>query len=223
MTLRKFWSRSLRAKFRVFHTDVSGVAAVEFALLVPILLIMTFGTVELSRALMIHKRFQRATAMVGDLVTREKQLWPADKADANVTTADAKATLAGIMKSVAHAMSPYSVTPLSLRVYQVWANLTDPRKTKIEWSYQYPTGATVGCGDSKSVDSGVLIGNGRAIFIEATYTYTPILTNLLPGIIHQSTWSDTMVVMPRDVPSVMYLPGLNNNNTWDSPSPAACQ
>lgn len=221
--MHTFWTSSLSAKFRVFRTDVTGVAAVEFALLVPVLLMMTFGTIELSRALMIHKRFQRATSMVGDLVTREKQLWPETEADANVTTTDAKNTLAGIMQSVAHAMEPYSITPLSLRVYQVWANLNDPTQTKIEWSYQYPTGATVGCGDPKSVDQGVLVGNGRAVFIEATYTYTPLLMNLVPSVIHQSTWSDTMVMTPRDVPSVMFLPGLNNSNTWDNPSDAACQ
>lgn len=221
--MRKFWQSSLSANFRAFRTDVTGVAAVEFALLVPLLLMMTFGTIELSRALMIHKRFQRATSMVGDLVTREKQLWPEGEADASVTTTDAKNTLAGIMQSVAHAMEPYSATPLSLRVYQVWAKLDDPTQTKIEWSYQYPTGATVGCGNSKSVDQGVLVGNGRAVFIEATYAYTPMLSNLLPSIIQQSTWSDTMVMTPRDVPSVMFLPGLNNSNTWDNPSTAACQ
>jgi hypothetical protein len=32
-----------------------------------------------------------------------------------------------------------------------------------------------------------------------------------------------MVMAPRDAPSVLFLPGLNNSNTWDSPSKAACQ
>ena len=53
--------------------------------------------------------------------------------------------------------------------------------------------------------------------------YTPLLTNLLPNIISQMTWTDTMVMTPRDVPSVMFLPALNNSNTWDQPSLAACQ
>jgi Flp pilus assembly protein TadG len=221
--MRKLWPPSISAKFRAFRTDRAGVAAVEFALLVPVLLIMTFGTIELSRALIVHKRFQRTVSMVGDLVTREKQLWPEDEDTANVTTADAKASLAGIMKSVTHAMEPYSVTPLTLRVYQVWANLNEPTKTKIEWSYQYPSEATVGCGDDKTIDTGILVGNGRAVFIEAQYHYTPLLGNLLPSIMREMTWSDTMVMTPRDVPSVMFLPGLNNSNTWDNPSTAACE
>jgi Flp pilus assembly protein TadG len=214
---------SLAAQFRIFRTDVKGAAAIEFAFLVPVLLFMTFGTVEMSRALIVNKRFQKATSMVGDLVTREKQLWPESENSANVTTSDAKATLAGIMKSVSHSMQPYSTTPLTIRVYQVWANLTDPTKTKIEWSYQYPTAATTGCGTAKSVDNGVLVGNGRAVFVEAQYKYTPLLGKLLPAMFQNMNWTDTMVMTPRDVPSVMYLPGLNNSNTWDSPSVAACQ
>lgn len=212
---------SLKALIRAFLANRSGVAAVEFGLLAPLLLVMTFGTFELSRALIMHKRFQRATSMVGDLVTREKQLWPETKTS-GVTTADAKATLAGIMQSIAHAMEPYSTTPLQLRVYQVWASLTDGTKTKVEWSYQYPSGTTVGCGDAKTVATGVLTGNGRAIFVDATYQYTPLLSNLLPGVVGPMRWSTTIVMTPRDVPSVMFLPGLNNSSTWDQPSTAAC-
>jgi len=184
---------------------------------------MTFGTLEISRALIVHKRFQRATSMVGDLVTREKQLWAEDKDSSDVTTADAKATLEGIMQSIVHAMQPYSATPLQLKVYQVWASMSDPTQTKVEWTYQYPGGATVGCGDKKVVDAGVLPANGRAIFVEAQYQYTPLMQNLLPSVIRQVTWKDTMVMTPRDVPSVMYLPGLNNSSTWEQPSPAACK
>ncbi len=221
------WSSSISARFRIFRTDVAGVAAIEFAFLVPLLLMMTFGTIELSRAVIVHKRFQRATAMVGDLVSREKQLWPEDKALASVTTADAKSALAGIMFSAEHAMDPYDADSLQIRVYQAWANLSTPTRAKVEWSYQYTfhskSAATVGCGDAITLDDGLLVGNGRAIVVEATYTYTPILVNLLPSIISQSTWSDKMMMTPRDSPSVLYLPALNNNNTWDSPSLAPCQ
>ncbi len=210
-------------RLRAFFADLRGVAAIEFGLLVPLLMLMTFGTIEITRALIVNKRFQRASSMVGDLVTREKQLWPETEADASVTTADAKATLAGIMQSITHVMDPYAVSTLQLKVYQVWASMADPTQTKIEWSYQYPTKATVGCGNAKAVDTGVLVGNGRAVYVEATYTYTPLLTNLLPNVIKQMTWSNTVVMTPRDVPSIMYLPGLNNSNTWANPSTAACQ
>ncbi|MFA5955324.1 TadE/TadG family type IV pilus assembly protein [Hyphomicrobium sp.] len=226
--MRLLWTSSIAARFRIFRTDVAGVAAIEFAFLVPVLLVMTFGTIEMSRAVIVHKRFQRATAMVGDLVSREKDLWPEDKAIASVTTADAKSALAGIMLSAEHVLDPYSVDTLQIRVYQAWANVSTPTQAKIEWSYEYTfhtkSAATVGCGDKITLDQDVLSGNGRAIVVEGTYTYTPILVNLLPSIISQSaTWFDRMRMTPRDSPSVLYLPALNNNNTWDSPSLVPCQ
>jgi hypothetical protein len=61
------------------------------------------------------------------------------------------------------------------------------------------------------------------VFVVATYTYVPLLASVLPNLIKQMTWTDTMVMTPRDSPSVLFLPGLNNNNTWDNPSQAACQ
>jgi Flp pilus assembly protein TadG len=54
-----------KASMRTFLLNSSGVAAVEFALLAPLLMLMTFGTFEITRALIAHKRFQRATAIVG--------------------------------------------------------------------------------------------------------------------------------------------------------------
>ena len=207
------------------------MAGIEFALIAPILMVMTLGTIEFSRALIVHKRFQRAASMVGDLVTREKQLWPSTTADSSATTTDAVNTLNGIALSVGHAMQPYSVSTFQFKVYQVWANMTSPTQTKVEWSYKSPIGApgsngTRGdpaCASPRSVDQGVLQGNGRAIIVEATYTYSPLLKGLLPSLIHDMNWSDTMIMTPRDVPSVLFLPALNNNNTWASPSTAACQ
>lgn len=216
--------RTLFSLLRRLKTDIAGVAAVEFGLLAPLLLLMTFGTIELSRALIIHKRFQRSASMVGDLVTREKQLWPEDMADANVTTADAAKSLSGIMTAAQHSMLPYGATPLQITVYQVWANPNDGTATRIEWRYKYnwlgggsqSEGTCTNIASTKkTIDKNVLNGGGRAVFVEGRYAFTPLLTNLLPNIIRQVTWTDTMVLTPRDVPSVMFLPGLNNGADWN--------
>jgi Flp pilus assembly pilin Flp len=219
-----------KARIRAFLSDLSGVAAVEFAYLAPLLMLMTFGTFEMSRALMVHKRFQRATSMVGDLVAREDKLWLTADGDVNnppsnsVAKANSKDALAGILLAAVHSMEPYSADPLKIRIYQLWANMNDPTKTKIEWSYSYPGGATDGCGDSQSMPGGGMItGNGRAIVVSATYNYTPLLTNIIPGFVHKATWSDTMTFAPRNVPTVEFLPALNNNATWDNPSKTPCQ
>ena len=108
-----------KARIRGFLADASGIAAVEFAYIAPLLMLMTFGTFEISRALIVHKRFQRATAMVGDLVSREEQL--------GATYPEAKAALDGIMLSAQHVMEPYTSTPLRMAITQLRASSSDAK------------------------------------------------------------------------------------------------
>ena len=156
--MRKLSTLILKARIGNFLADWSGVAAVEFAYLAPLLMLMTFGTFEMARALIVQKRFQRAASMVGDLVTREDQDVPL-----GATASAARSTLSGMMISAQHVMQPYSSTPLTINVYQLWASPTDKTQTKIEWAYKYPTNTSSGCGNLKSMPaSGMLATNGRA-------------------------------------------------------------
>ena len=75
--------------FRRFGANTAGVAAIEFAYLAPLLLLATFGTFEVARAVLMHKRFQRVSAMIGDLVAREQQI--------GTTINEAQAEMAGIL------------------------------------------------------------------------------------------------------------------------------
>ena len=54
-----------------FWSDRRGIAAVEFALIMPILLIMYFLTMEASQAIETSKKVSRIGSMVADLVTQQ--------------------------------------------------------------------------------------------------------------------------------------------------------
>ena len=45
--------------------------------------------------------------------------------------------------------------------------------------------------------SNMITKGNAAIVIEAQYQYTPLLTNIIPGLIKQMSWSDTMTFSPR--------------------------
>lgn len=178
------------SRIRAFLLNSSGVAAIEFAFIAPLLMLMTFGTFEISRALMVHKRFQRAAAMVGDLVAREGQI--------GSTPAEASTILDGMLISAEHVMEPFSSTPLQIAITQLRASPTDANITKVEWAWSYHNAAITNCGDVKSMPDKNMISKGdAAIVVEATYTYTPLLANIAPNIGQSMTWSDTMTYSPR--------------------------
>ncbi|WMT92638.1 TadE/TadG family type IV pilus assembly protein [Pelagibacterium sp. H642] len=56
---------------RNFSTSTDGVAAVEFALILPFLLLLYLGTVDLTLALSIDRKLNNLTASLSDLVARK--------------------------------------------------------------------------------------------------------------------------------------------------------
>lgn len=59
--------RSLRS---LLHRD-DGVAAVEFALILPLLVLLFFGTVEISNLLIADSKLRHVTASISDLLTQK--------------------------------------------------------------------------------------------------------------------------------------------------------
>ena len=83
------WRKAIR-----IWSDRRGIAAVEFALIMPILLIMYFVTMEASQAIETSKKVSRIGSMVADLVTQQP-------------TVD-KANLDAIMKIGTSTLQPYN-------------------------------------------------------------------------------------------------------------------
>lgn len=64
----------LKNTIRRFLRDERGVAAAEFGLVLPILLMILTGCFEAGRLILLHQKLDRASAGVADLVTRESSL-----------------------------------------------------------------------------------------------------------------------------------------------------
>ncbi|HVZ01790.1 MAG TPA: TadE/TadG family type IV pilus assembly protein [Dongiaceae bacterium] len=59
-----------RRLFGRFRRDKSGVAAIEFALILPILVLLTLGCFEVPRYVLLWQRLERASSGVSDLVAQ---------------------------------------------------------------------------------------------------------------------------------------------------------
>lgn len=64
--------RRLRATWRLWR-DQRGVAAVEFALILPVLIMLYFGTIETASLFTADRRVANVAGTIGDLVSRAKK------------------------------------------------------------------------------------------------------------------------------------------------------
>src|SRR5690606_2817181 len=59
---------------RKLRGDRSGVGAVEFALIAPVLIVLYMGSLEISVAMSVNKKLARASSTVADLVTQDESV-----------------------------------------------------------------------------------------------------------------------------------------------------
>ena len=188
---------SIRLSFKALCDDIKGVAAVEFAYIAPLLILALFGTVEVSRGVMMHKRFQRVSAMIGDLISREQTV--------GLAAGEAAAVLNGMMLSAQQVMAPFSTDTIILTVNSLRANMNDATRTKSEWTYNFPQKTTTStCTEKAMPSSGMLTAGTTAIVVEAKYTYKPLLAKLVPGFDTEIEWNDTISHSPRKASCVGY-------------------
>lgn len=74
-TLRSTASRfSLRNYTRRFRDDERGIAAIEFAIIAPIMIGMYFGLAEIAHALSTDRKISHGTNVAGDLATQQPEI-----------------------------------------------------------------------------------------------------------------------------------------------------
>jgi Flp pilus assembly protein TadG len=188
--------------------DRSGIAATEFSLIVPIMLVMFFGTVEISSGVAVARKVTLVARTLSDLTS---QVGPPidDNYLQNVFTA-----------SIA-IMPPYPATPTKAQLSEIYIDSNNI--AKIQWSKAATIGggatsatlvpSTRAAGDIVTVPPDLLIAKTYLIFSETSYLYTPTVGYVMG--ISGVTLSDSSYTRPRQVTCVIY----NNVPTAACPTP----
>lgn len=61
--------------------DETGVSAIEFAMILPVLILLTLGSTEVARLIMLNLKLQNAAFIMADLAARDRTLNEAQVAD----------------------------------------------------------------------------------------------------------------------------------------------
>ncbi len=165
-----------------WKSDKQGMAAIEFAMIVPIMLAMFIGTIEFSQAITVDRRITQIASSTADLVAREK----------TITTGQ----LNNITEIAKVLMRPYSTTPLRITLTSVGANITTPTTQKVCWTHNFQGGATSRAKNSSyTLPDGIVDAGGSVVMAEVSYEYTPLIFSYyMPGI---TTLKDKFYLKPR--------------------------
>lgn len=166
------WSRVPAVSLlRRFATTQRAVAAVEFAMIVPVMLILYLGSIEASSLYTVDRRITTISSTIGDLVSQ---------ADDVITQAE----LDDYFEAAEGILIPYPRTDLDqvVSLVEVKSNGT----TEVIWS-RTSGGTARTPGDSyPSLAAGTQMNQiaretGYLVASETSYAYTPVLGAVIPG------------------------------------------
>ncbi|MBZ9656702.1 TadE/TadG family type IV pilus assembly protein [Phyllobacterium lublinensis] len=145
-----------------FIRDKRGIAAMEFAFIAPILIVLYLGSVEATSGLDVNKKLGRATNMVADLVTQQQ----------TITTDQLK----DIMEIGTALLLPYRFDTPQITITAI--NIPATGSPTVAWSrkvvnkvYSRPYAA----GSTVTLDPNLVIPNTTVIRVETKIAYLPLM------------------------------------------------
>lgn len=155
-----------------------GISAVEFALVAPLLLLLFFGSIELSQMMQMDRKVTASTSTLGDLVARAAVVDDDDMDD--------------IFAATALIFAPSPMTNARLRVSSIINNGGTP---EVQWSSAqgftpHPQGTTL------TVPNGLIPAGGSVIFAEIEYDYSSTIGYFLKN---DRVLKDKFYLRPRRV------------------------
>jgi Flp pilus assembly protein TadG len=200
MTMTREWLRARASRARALGVallrNTGGLAAVEFTLVLPIMLVLYFGTVEISNAVAVYRKVTIMAHTLSDLTSQSEEVQSSD--------------LTNFFSASSGVMMPYSSSPIAQTITELW--VSPGGVAYVQWS-SGSTPLTVGS-IFTSFPASLVVANSYVIFSQVSYVYTPMIGYVLPkaGI----TLTDFSYTRPRVFTCVLYQPTL----PLSSPPPA---
>jgi Flp pilus assembly protein TadG len=185
----------LRSLMANVGRDRQGMAAVEFAMIAPLMFTLFVGVVEFSQALTVDRRVGQAASATADLIARAPS--------SGLTTDDVDAS----MRIVQQLMAPYSTAPLLVKIVSVKAstNMSGALTYTVDWSRDSAGGTPYERNSSYANIPVDLLSSGESVIVsETTYRYSPLIFSYF--ITSAFNMSETFYLKPRNASCVTLKP-----------------
>lgn len=150
----------------------AGVAAIEFALILPLMVLMLLGLTEVTYGVNMDRKLTLLTRSLADLSSRSDKM----------TTAE----MQNIFAAARAVMTPYDTSKVGMTVSSVAVTQSGSNYTgAIEWSCTSGFSPTTrSTGSAYPVPSGFTVGGKSFMLVETKLPYTPIFGHALKQVIN---------------------------------------
>jgi Flp pilus assembly protein TadG len=184
-SISKIWFQARLLAVELLQ-DRRGIAATEFAVIVPIMLVMFFGTVEFSSGVAVDRKVTLMARTLSDLTSQ------------SLSVDDP--TMTGFFAASGAIMTPYSSAPTLSTVSELYvdpATLT----AKVQWS---KGSAARALNSTVTIPTALQVADTYLIFSEVSYRYVPTIGYVMAkaGV----NLSDVAYTRPRQSRCVLYSP-----------------
>jgi Flp pilus assembly protein TadG len=172
--------RRLKVIMARLRADARGVAAVEFALMVPILLTVYLAGFELSQAMATYRKVSDTTVELANVTTQYTSMAALD--------------VTSVFNASAQIMSPYATSNLTIVLTEVTTDMNS--NATVNWSCAYNGATALTVGAPVTLPAGLaqpgIINN--YMLVQTTYKYNPVVGG---GFIAPIPMTDQIFMQPR--------------------------
>lgn len=167
-----------------FPGDVRGAAAVEFAFIAPVLVVVVVGSYQLAEAVSAYRKTSVTARTVADLATQYASMGPSD--------------VSAVLGASAQVMVPFDTTSIGIVLTEYQTNAAGA--SSVTWSKAL-NDTPLTAGATAVIPANICLPNSYIVFAKVTYKFQPALVYGLTGPI---TMTSQIYMTPRQTASVTY-------------------
>lgn len=155
-SMSRFLIRASRTS-RDFANDCGGLAAIEFAFIVPLMLVLFFGTIDFSQGVAVDRKVTLMARTLADLTSQ----------NTSVTTTQ----LNNFFAASTAVMTPYAPGPVQATLSELYV---DPNslQARVQWSVGTAPRAV---SSNVTIPTQLQIGGTYLLFAEVSYLFVPTI------------------------------------------------
>jgi Flp pilus assembly protein TadG len=164
--------------------DRRGVAAVEFALVVPVVIVVYLVGFEVMQAATVYRKLTDTTVQLANVTAQYTTMGASD-----VST---------VLGASSQIMNPYSTSNLTIVLSEVTTDASG--NGKVTWSQTYQ-GTALTVGSAVTMPSGFQNANTSYILAQTTYAYQPVIGG---AFVKPISMTNQIFMLPRASSAIPY-------------------